>query len=161
MILTTYNLALISAIAERTRNPKKWNGAISSYLDYQLINFLACVPRSLVDRLPPEDRLFLDLIHKVMLPSARVKLCVEWDKIRRGETTVDEARTRIPRKDLAFAKFKAKYQASMKAANAAGKQDQKENRSPVLFLGLSFDFECAMCCLFLLLPLLFLVPMIP
>ncbi|EPE02601.1 hypothetical protein F503_06577 [Ophiostoma piceae UAMH 11346] len=120
-----YMDALIDMIAARTRKPKESNGSISTYLDCQLLNFMACVPKSLVARLPLEDRLFLELFYKVLLPSARVKLCVEYDKIRRGETTVDEARTRIPRKDLALNKIKARYQARMKAADAAGKEGQK------------------------------------
>lgn len=60
-----------------------------------------------------------------MLPSTRVKLCVEWDKIRSGEATVDEARKRIPRKDLAFARFKAEYQAKKKTVMVTGKENKE------------------------------------
>lgn len=49
-----------------------------------------------------------------MLSTARFKVCLEWQKIRRGETTVAEARQRIPRKDLAFAKYKAEVDERLK-----------------------------------------------
>jgi hypothetical protein len=114
--------ALISVLVERIRRPDDLNGTITSYLKYQLFNFLLCVPKSLVARLPPEDLLFIELIQKVMLPSARIKVCIEWGRIRRGEATVDEARTRIPRKDLAFAAFKAEYQVRKNKVEAPGKE---------------------------------------
>lgn len=108
--------ALIHTIADKTIRRE---ALLMAYLKSTLFTYMYFLPRSFVGLLPPEDQMFLDLIDKVMLPSARRKVSIEWAKIRRGETTVDEARTRIPRKDLEFAKFKAEYQAKVKAAEAS------------------------------------------
>lgn len=69
------------------------------------------MPKPLVNQLPPEDTLFLELFDKVMLPSAKNKVCIEWQKIRSGQATVEEARSRIPRKGIGFARLKAEIEA--------------------------------------------------
>lgn len=98
------------------------------YIVYQF-GIIKDFMESLLDRLPPEDQLFLDLIDKVMMPKARVKVCLEWQKIRRAETTVEEARRRIPRKDLAFAKYKAEVDKRLKRKAEEAKRQKAQSPS--------------------------------
>jgi hypothetical protein len=52
----------------------------------------------------------VDLFHTAMLPSAKRKVCLKWQQIDMGCTTVEAARKSIPRIDLLLAAVKCKYQ---------------------------------------------------
>lgn len=83
----------------------------------------ACGPRDVIGWANVVPDLFIELFGKVMMPKARLKLCIEWNSIRSGKATVHEARTRIPRPDLAFAAYKAECIAKSKAATATGQNE--------------------------------------
>jgi hypothetical protein len=87
------------------------NDLITGYFDLQKCYLTVILPKLLVAQLPPEDILFLELFHKVMTPSAKNKVCMEWQKIRSGQATLEEARSRIPRPDIKIASLKAKWMA--------------------------------------------------
>lgn len=97
---------MIDVIAER-HGVEELNSQITSYFKIQysylsvLGDVLAC--------LPVEDQFFVDLFGKVILNSAKKKVCYFRQQIRAGLITPEKARTLVPRKDLEVAAIKAKY----------------------------------------------------
>ncbi|RHZ62151.1 uncharacterized protein CDV56_107593 [Aspergillus thermomutatus] len=104
-----YLHALIDVISERDQK-SGFNTNITGYFKLQYSYLLAVIPKDLIALLSEEDRFFVDLFQKVLLPSARKKVCLQRQQIRMGCITVEAARQSIPRKDLALAALKRKYQ---------------------------------------------------
>ncbi|KAM5463355.1 hypothetical protein MauCBS54593_007562 [Microsporum audouinii] len=109
-----YLRAMIDVIAER-HGVEELNSQITSYFKIQysylsvLGDVLAC--------LPVEDQFFVDLFRKVILNSAKKKVCYFRQQIRAGLITPEKARTLVPRKDLEIAAIKAKYSKPGQNAN--------------------------------------------
>lgn len=100
--------ALIDVIIERF-GQSGINRPITGYFDIQYSYLLGVIPKDLISHLPIEDQFFIDLFDKVLLPSARKKVCHQRQQIRAGLISNEAARESIPRKDLGLAALKKKY----------------------------------------------------
>ncbi|EEP79889.1 predicted protein [Uncinocarpus reesii 1704] len=106
--LTMVLTAIIDALAER-HGDEELNGQITCYFKIQYSYLLSVLHDDVLSCLPVEDQFFIDLFDKVIFYSARKKVCYFRQQIRAGLTTVETARTLVPRKDLEIAAIKAKY----------------------------------------------------
>jgi hypothetical protein len=109
-------IAIIDAVAERHGN-EGLNGQITSYFKIQYSYLLSVLRDDVLACLPVEDQFFVDLFDKVILYSARKKVCYFRQQIRAGLTTPETAKTLVPRNDLEIATIKAKYRKPGQDAN--------------------------------------------
>ncbi|KAK2795336.1 hypothetical protein FQN50_009762 [Emmonsiellopsis sp. PD_5] len=100
--------ALIDVIIERFRQ-EELNISITAYFETQYCYLLEVLPKDVITSLPIEDQFFVDLFEKVMMPSARSKVCFQRNQIRAGLISLEDARASIPRKDLELAALKKKF----------------------------------------------------
>lgn len=97
-------------MAERYED-KELNSSITGYLKWHYLLVLESA-KDVIPSLSNADHFFVDLFDKVMLPSAKLKVCQQRRRIREGSITREAAESLIPRKDLQLAAIKRKYQAS-------------------------------------------------
>lgn len=107
---------MIDAVAER-HGDEGLNGEITCYFKIQYSYLLSVLLDDVLACLPVEDRFFVDLFGKVILYSAKKKVCYLRQQIRAGLTTPETAKTLVPRKYLEIAALKAKHRKPGQEAN--------------------------------------------
>ncbi|OAX80513.1 hypothetical protein ACJ72_05152 [Emergomyces africanus] len=119
-----YFRLIIDIVADRYVDGQL-NDAITGYFLIQY-SYLLVFARDVISSLSSEDQFFVELFDKVILRSAKEKVCFQRQRIRAGSITPEAAKALIPRKDLEVAAIKRKYQAL--AANSQSNNDNVENR---------------------------------
>ncbi|OJD12738.1 hypothetical protein AJ78_06716 [Emergomyces pasteurianus Ep9510] len=117
-------VVIIDIVADRYVDGQL-NDAITGYFLIQY-SCLLVFARDVISSLSSEDQFFVELFDKVILRSAKEKVCFQRQRIRAGSITPEAAKALIPRKDLEVAAIKRKYQAL--AANSQSNNDNVENR---------------------------------
>jgi hypothetical protein len=72
------------------------------YLEMQLHCLLAALKPDARLNLSPEDQFFTAFYPKILFPKTRIKVCLYWRQVRKGEMTAEEAWKSMPKNALRF-----------------------------------------------------------